>query len=616
MSQETERAEEKPAHLDRLSPLWRRVADHKIAQWSVAYVALAYGVQHAIILTGESFEWPNAVARVSMLLLALGLPLVVTFAWYHGARASRNFSQAELSILATLLAIGSLFFYVMVRPSEQAAAPSVQQASVAAARSAAADPHSAISVAVLPFVNLSSDKEQEFFSDGMTEEITTALAKVPDLRVVGRTSAFQFKGANKDLRAIGQALSATHLIEGSVRKAGTRVRITAQLIKADDGTHIWAEDYDRELTDVFAIQEDIARAITASLNMSLGLKSGEQLISNRAIDPESYEQFLRGKAALFRARNAFADQIALLEPVVAKNPNYAPAWVAMAQAYRFASLYRGLPSAEERKRQQEFYEQKMNMAARRAVELDPNLVDGKVMLARIQTGPRKLILSEDLLSAALILDPNNPAALDYYSSLLALVGKIKDAVSMKQQVHVLEPYAGIYSGNFAQALWQDGQTDAAIALSKENLNVEGAGTNITLAYIYASFGRYEDAAALADQALTLPRNQPFREQITEFARLMRSAPAKAAAPEKLPRLGNLSFVYLFIGAPERALEPMEEGAQTFNDLSLLWTPPYKPVRTMERFKKIIRDAGLITYWRERGWPQWCHPTTGDDFACE
>src|SRR4029079_12255865 len=114
---------------------------------------------------------------------------------------------------------------------------------VTAARTAAASAKTAISLAVLPFVNLSSDKEQEFFSDGMTEEITTALAKVPDLRVVGRTSAFEFKGNNKDLRAIGRALSATHLIEGSVRKAGNRVRITAQLIKADDGTHIWAEDY-------------------------------------------------------------------------------------------------------------------------------------------------------------------------------------------------------------------------------------------------------------------------------------------------------------------------------------------------------------------------------------
>src|SRR5207302_6657615 len=119
------------------------------------------------------------------------------------------------------------------------------------------------SLAVLPFSNMSGDGSQEFFSDGMTEEITAALAKVPGLRVVGRTSAFQYKGKNKDLRGIGQALSATHLIEGSVRKDGNQLRITAQLIKADDGTHLWTESYDRELKGVFAVQEEIAQAIAS-----------------------------------------------------------------------------------------------------------------------------------------------------------------------------------------------------------------------------------------------------------------------------------------------------------------------------------------------------------------
>src|SRR5262249_19755030 len=155
-----------------------------------------------------------------------------------------------------------------------------------------------------------------------------ALAKVSDLRVVARTSAFEFKDKHIDIRTMGQQLGATHLIEGSVRKAGNRLRITAQLIKADDGTHIWADDYDRELTDVFAIQEDIARAITASLHVALGLKSGQNLVDNRRIDTASYEKFLAA-SSLLRNRvttaNAGALQGAiqaasLLESVVAANP--------------------------------------------------------------------------------------------------------------------------------------------------------------------------------------------------------------------------------------------------------------------------------------------------------
>jgi len=144
MSEDTGRANPKPPSVDRLSLLWRRVNDHKMVQWSVAYIALAYGLQHGVILTSESFEWPNAVARISMLLLALGLPVVMTFAWYHGERASQQFTKAELSILSALLVIGSLLFYAFVKPSDETAAgakPAVQQASViAAARSASLNP--------------------------------------------------------------------------------------------------------------------------------------------------------------------------------------------------------------------------------------------------------------------------------------------------------------------------------------------------------------------------------------------------------------------------------------------------------------------------------------------
>ena len=127
---------------------------------------------------------------------------------------------------------------------------------------------------MLPFLNLSGDAGQEFFSDGMTEEITSALAMVPDLKVVARTSAFQFKGEKNDMRAVGQALNATHLVEGSVRKDGNRVRITAQLIEAGNGTHLWSENYDRELSDIFATQEEIARTIVGSLMTPLGVGAG------------------------------------------------------------------------------------------------------------------------------------------------------------------------------------------------------------------------------------------------------------------------------------------------------------------------------------------------------
>src|ERR1700674_4313799 len=154
MTEDAKRTDKPPA-LDRLSLLWRRINDRKIVQWSVAYVALAYGIQHGVVLTGDAFDWPHVVSRISMLLLALGVPVVATLAWYHGERASRRISGPELTIISLLLVIGSLFFYVFVQPSANVAAvPAMQQAGVTAARAASAAPAAAISVAVLPFANM------------------------------------------------------------------------------------------------------------------------------------------------------------------------------------------------------------------------------------------------------------------------------------------------------------------------------------------------------------------------------------------------------------------------------------------------------------------------------
>src|SRR6266566_5541145 len=154
MSEDAKRTD-KPPSLDRLSLLWRRINDRKIVQWSIAYVALAYGIQHGVVLTSEAFLWPHTIQEISMLVLAFGLPVVMTFAWYHGERASRRISGPELTIISLLLVMSSLMFYVFVRPSADiAATPALREAGLVAAQRAAADPHGAISIAVLPFANM------------------------------------------------------------------------------------------------------------------------------------------------------------------------------------------------------------------------------------------------------------------------------------------------------------------------------------------------------------------------------------------------------------------------------------------------------------------------------
>ena len=493
------------------------------------------------------------------------------------------------------------------------------QPGIVAERAAAADPAGAISIVVLPFLNLSGDADQEFFSDGMTEEITSALAMVPDLKVVARTSAFQFKDEKNDVRAVGQALNATHLVEGSVRKVGDRVRITAQLIEVGKGTHLWSENYDRQLSDIFATQEEIARTIVGSLMTPLGLAPGERLVSNRAIDSDSYQQYLRAKA-LLQVQGTMTQKGALpiLEPLVVRNPDYAPAWALLAGAYGAAvvtTIRTG--SRDEALRVGQELAPKQEAAARRAIELDPDLADGYRALAGAWLNRQNLVLREDLISKALALDPNNAAALGSYGNLLAGVGRLKEALAVRQQLRAIEPYVPLGNSNLADSLWLDGQNDAAVAILKDT---PGWIPRAETARIYTSMGRYSEAADAELEITSMSVPPGVAATAKEAARLLRTAPAKYPSPQDLPRLvGSRGHVYLHIGAPDRALEDLEkEGESGFFSLpsiSVLWHPSYAPVRKTERFKAHVRKAGLVEYWRVKGWPEFCRPTGADDFVC-
>jgi TolB-like protein/DNA-binding SARP family transcriptional activator len=498
------------------------------------------------------------------------------------------------------------------------AGPIAQPTGIEAAKTASSSPAGTVAIAVLPFVNLSSDPEQEFFSDGMTEEITTALAKVPNLRVVGRTSAFQFKSANKDLRAIGLALSATHLIEGSVRKDGNQLRISAQLIKVDDGTHVWTESYDRELKGVFAVQEEIAQAIAAALRVPLGLQQGESLVRDRTTDLVSYDQYLRAKA-LYRARN-LPEAIKLLEPVVASDPGFAPAWALLAQVYVVAPNFSpevSSGSLEEARRFVQSTQDKAEMAARAAIRLDPRNAIAHAVLARVQAlHRREWAASDDLNKQAVALDPNEPDVLLNYAVAIAQEGRLKDALSMMEKLRTLEPFVPIFNALTAHYFVLNGQSQTAIPILEAIPADAGGGLlrNQWLAQAYAAVGRY---GAAADTVLLITASQMSRRSVEEAARLLRGAPAKVSAPQALPELGRiLGFVYAYVGAPERILENYEPGKDRYGLGDAIWLPELSPLRKTVRFKALMRVSGLADYWRERGWPDLCHPTTGDDFVCD
>ena len=243
-----------------------RLKQRKLVQWALAYVAGAFALLQGIDIIAQRFGWPDQIERFLIIALAVGFFVALVLAWYHGERGAQRVSGVELLILALLFVIGG---GVLWRVSQRAPEAATAAASAVSATVAGVPSVPEKSIAVLPFLNMSADKDNEFFSDGVSEEILNSLARIDGMQVVGRTSSFQFKGKNDDLREIGARLGVANVLEGSVRREGDRARITAQLVRASDGIHLWSQTYDRTVKDTLAVQLDIAEQVAGVLNVVL-----------------------------------------------------------------------------------------------------------------------------------------------------------------------------------------------------------------------------------------------------------------------------------------------------------------------------------------------------------
>jgi TolB-like protein/Tfp pilus assembly protein PilF len=341
------------------------------------------------------------------------------------------------------------------------------------------------SLAVLPFANMSSDKDQEYFSDGLTEELLNALAKIPDLKVAGRTSSFSFKGKNEDLRTIGEKLGVANILEGSVRKSGNRVRITAQLVKASDGFHLWSETYDRTLDDIFAVQDDIAKAVTQSLKVTL-LGPGPKEQPNA----EAYDLVLRARYMMqANSEEATLQARKTLERALELSPDYAPAWAEMGLAFvreqeRATSVEAGQQAI-----------QRAREALGKALELDPNLASAHSRLANVQQSAWEFSEAERSMAKALAADPKNPIVLGNAALLYGILGRFTDAISLTEQATTLDPLTPIGFSNLANFYLMVGRLDEAEANYRKaiKLRPDHPLSHMLLGILHLLRGRPEEA---------------------------------------------------------------------------------------------------------------------------
>jgi TolB-like protein len=353
------------------------------------------------------------------------------------------------------------------------------------------------SIAVLPFVNISSDKEQDYFSDGITEEILNSLASVKELKVAGRTSSFAFKGENQDLRRIGDLMGVEHILEGSVRKSGTTVRITAQLVQVEDGFHLWSDTYDRELTDVFAIQDEIANEILNQLKARLLDEEQSPIVSQRT-DPEAYDLYLLAKQRLYsRTRHTIESAVELLDQAIAKDPAYAPAYAQRGIATIFLSdrNYGTIPDAEALVQGRRFIDA--------ALEMDTELAEAWAGLGLYHVQrPSEHEQAIEALTKALSINPNLINASNWLQNALVASGNPRGALQILEQMTQRDPLYRPGFGNAVNLYNAFGQQEKAQALIDQFRKYDPYGAQLQRADAVTRFynGESAEGLRLAEQA--------------------------------------------------------------------------------------------------------------------
>jgi TolB-like protein/Tfp pilus assembly protein PilF len=489
----------------------------------IAYVVSAWLLlQFTEVLVGL-LGLPENAGKYVILLLVIGFPVALFFAWAfeltpEGIKKERNVDRSrsitkqtgrklDFTIIGVMAVALAYFAYDKLVLSTARDAALVEATTQAMTEQTAAEDTPAQvdkSIAVLPFINMSSDKEQEYFSDGISEEILNALAKVKGLQVTGRTSSFAFKGQNQDLREIGKALGVNHILEGSVRKSGNTVRITAQLIQVDNGFHLWSEAYDRELDDVFAIQDEIANNILQQLKATL-LGEEVTVVTAARTDTQAYDLYLLAKQRMYeRTGPTIEDAAELLDRAIAIDPDYAPAYaqrgIASLLLAEGGGGYGNIPR-EQAESQAKLYLDK-------ALALDSNLAEAWAGLGLYYYGQptgAKQLKAIEVLQKALAINPGMINASNWLSIALGNMGRPAEAYDVMMGMIARDPLYRPGIGNAVGSFISFGQQEQALAFLDRirPLIPNDAVMRSSEAAIHLSLGQVAESLALIESSIAL-----------------------------------------------------------------------------------------------------------------
>lgn len=594
---------------------------NELKRRNVFKVAIAYAVMSWLVLQVADvvlghITAPAWIFHVLMLFLAIGLPFAVFFAWAFeltpvglkreseadGAASITHVTSKRLDyIIIAMLAvaigvvIADRFLLVGARvardqTTQDAATDSRAQSALlqGEAKPAPAVAVEGKSIAVLPFVNMSSDAEQEYFSDGLSEELLNLLAKIPQLRVIARTSSFAFKGEKIEIAEIAKKLNVAHVLEGSVRKSGNQVRITAQLIRASDSSHLWSETYDRSLDDVFAIQDEISAAVVEQLKITLLGAAPEA----KETDPAAYVLYLQARQ-LQRQRTpeGHAQSIDLYQRALAIAPDYAASWVGLSENYSVQAGFGQRPIKEGYTLARE--------AADKALMLDPDNAAAHAQLGSISMHfDGNLAAAARHIERALQLDPANPDIFLNATDLAGALGRSEEAIALGEYAVSRDPVNSGGHSILSYYYSAAGRQDEAIALRHTALSLS-PGMHVAQYNIgVALLRKGEPDAALA--AMQLESVEGFRliGSAMAYHALGQAAESDAALAELIDKYAmdtayNIAYVLAYRGEADRAFEWLDKAVQ-YKDPGLAGIP------TKIEFAKIQNDPRWLPFLESIG----------------
>jgi TolB-like protein len=553
---------------------------------AVAYIVAGWALSQGIAQVFPVFDIPNWIIRLVVLLIIIGLPIALGLAWMFELTPQGIKRTEEVDLSDTRAPKKHMWIYVVVIGlfflGRYTARSSASAAGALPAKS----------IAVLPFDNLSRDPDNAYFTEGVQDEILTRLAKVADLKVISRTSTQHFKSAPENLPEIAKQLGVANILEGSVQKASDQVRVNVQLINALTNAHLWAETYDRKLIDIFAVESEIAKAITESLQAKLTGSEKTAMSEKPTENPAAHELYLKGRyfwnrrntASLRRAGDYFQQAIDL-------DPNYALAYAGLADVHSILPIYAGTAPKDD--------VPKALAAARKAVELDSNLAEAHTSLGNALVSNAQLNLAEAEFRRALELNPNYATAHQWLAECLFGQGRFPESLAENERAHELDPLSLIINASYASSLSGVGRYDDAVKQARKALDFDpdSIPAHEILGQTYEDEGKLDQAITeyhRANEIEATPSN--FAMLAYAYAKTGRGVETRKIL-DKLTTLSEqryvgaypLAIVHLALGEKDEALRLLE---QSFGERDILLQGLFGSIKIDKRLDSLRNDPSF------------------------